>query len=502
MRSEAFKTEEWALCQEEIPKRVLRAAEKECANDNTMEIDRPSRGICHLCGETVKAGKGYHYKWPAGMQVKCPNCGKTVVTYRTGSTSFWYAYFIDNLATIQRGKDGKSVFVREWHILRTPAGGFEGPEQLREVARYAFRGRHIAKWTKEHRGVFFDHVYYDTLKEWKMAREKKTWIYDDGFQMILPDRRQMRAITRGTSLEYASVHAYAEACEENKIDRNDLYYFERFIKERAFEKITKAGFWRLALMADYGTVNRKAETLEEALGVPKWILRLEKPAEWRDNELAKAQLLTKMWRAGAIRMQDVAGTFQTVPLEILKLLDKYRALKLQKVTRYLEKPKGNRAYDYVDYLKQAAELGFDMTDEQILYPKDLERAHARTIAGTRYKADPALRKKFEKAAKKLATLAWETAELLIRPAASQEELIYEGMQLHHCVGGYATRMATGETAIFLIREKSKPEKPFYTLELRKGEVVQCRTLQNDSYEENERVREFVNQWTAQIAAAE
>lgn len=38
--------------------------------------------------------------------------------------------------------------------------------------------------------------------------------------------------------------------------------------------------------------------------------------------------------------------------------------------------------------------------------------------------------------------------MLIRPADDADELIAEGAALHHCVGGYADRMADGETAIF------------------------------------------------------
>ena len=70
----------------------------------------------------------------------------------------------------------------------------------------------------------------------------------------------------------------------------------------------------------------------------------------------------------------------------------------------------------------------------------------------------------------------------------------EGAYLHHCVGGYVSRMAAGETAILLIREENDRERPFYTLEWREGRVVQCRTRNNKSYREDERVSAFVDAW--------
>lgn len=83
---------------------------------------------------------------------------------------------------------------------------------------------------------------------------------------------------------------------------------------------------------------------------------------------------------------------------------------------------------------------------------------------------------------------------MIRPAESPHELAMEGAILHHCVGGYAKRVANGETLIMFVRQKSEPDKPYYTLELMGKEVIQCRTLNNDSYEKNQAVKSFVEAW--------
>ena len=80
----------------------------------------------------------------------------------------------------------------------------------------------------------------------------------------------------------------------------------------------------------------------------------------------------------------------------------------------------------------------------------------------------------------------------------QMELMAEGKTLHHCVGGYIKRMAEGETAIFFLRKASEPDKPFYTLELQKKRVIQCRTEHNASYDRNPDVKNFVDMWMEKV----
>ena len=63
------------------------------------------------------------------------------------------------------------------------------------------------------------------------------------------------------------------------------------------------------------------------------------------------------------------------------------------------------------------------------------------------------------------TLEFEDKDYLIRLPVDKNEIIKEGMELHHCVGGYAERHETGDTTIMFLRKKSEPDKPFYTIEV-------------------------------------
>lgn len=63
------------------------------------------------------------------------------------------------------------------------------------------------------------------------------------------------------------------------------------------------------------------------------------------------------------------------------------------------------------------------------------------------------------------TLEFEDKDYLIRLPVDKNEIVKEGMELHHCVGSYTERHETGDATIMLLRKKSEPDKPFYTIEV-------------------------------------
>lgn len=60
---------------------------------------------------------------------------------------------------------------------------------------------------------------------------------------------------------------------------------------------------------------------------------------------------------------------------------------------------------------------------------------------------------------------YEDDKYVVRLPKDQSEIVREGMELHHCVGGYADSHEKGESTIMLLRKKSEPDKPFYTIEI-------------------------------------
>lgn len=153
-----------------------------------------------------------------------------------------------------------------------------------------------------------------------------------------------------------------------------------------------------------------------------------------------------------------------------------------------------------DYWDMAERLGWDLSNERVRYPHDLFAAHDEATAQMSQLEAEAQASKFRVRRMVLRKYAFAADGLLIRPAASQQELTDEGNALHHCVSTYGKKHANGKTAIFFIRRKNMPRKSFYTLELdeRKLTVQQNRGMRNCP--RTPEVRAFEDLWLSWVRA--
>lgn len=154
----------------------------------------------------------------------------------------------------------------------------------------------------------------------------------------------------------------------------------------------------------------------------------------------------------------------------------------------------------LDYWTMSEVLGRDLADPSVRYPADLTAAHDRATELMKRKEAEGMAELFRVRRRVLRKYVFASHGLMIRPAASQRELTAEGDALHHCVGTYGTRHATGKTAIFFIRRTDRPKEPFFTLELdeRTLEVRQNRGKHNCA--RTPEVAAFEAEWLAWVRA--
>jgi len=163
--------------------------------------------------------------------------------------------------------------------------------------------------------------------------------------------------------------------------------------------------------------------------------------------------------------------------------------------------------NYKDYIKQCKMLEYDISDKNIAVPMNLFQAHQQLTeilnqkkAEEEAKIQAEKMKSFKKRLLKLKDKYYFTdGNLLIRPAEDYKDLQKEGTTLHHCVySDYADKYIEGKTNILLIRRASEPDKPFYTMEYKNGNVVQCRTTYNGGM--TDEVKAFIKKWKAFMKA--
>lgn len=186
-------------------------------------------------------------------------------------------------------------------------------------------------------------------------------------------------------------------------------------------------------------------------------------------------------------------------IKYFRRLESEGCFKGWKNSYYWNNPYHIFASDYKDYLDLAELLEYDLKDLDVLYPKDLKKAHDqadRIVTDKEFTEGelPQIARQYEKY-KEL--YYFETDDFIITPPTRHKDIKWEGKTLKHCVATYAQRIALGETIILFIRKKSEPGKPYFTLNLDPVDyhIIQCRGLQNCAYPAD--VKKFMDKWYAE-----
>ena len=501
--------EDYRLCPEALPEGLIDYIRREVLPEDRVIIYKRGNvnGICTVCGTQVHA-RGRRFTQSA--YATCPNCGARVICVLEDGCAF-AANYIENIVAVQKGTDGETVFFRQWLLHRDNSARWEHIEDfLQETVRYAIRGNKTAKWQKQGKESYYMRTERYELDEWTRWQDNRIY---DGSYFFYPTG--IEEALSGTAMQYADLEGYLEERGHNK---NPIYFLEYHARYPVIEFLWKAGYRNIVHNRIFGMdrENRNAilwerKKLKECFKFPLRILKLMPPEEWSLNDIQRVNDLWEKY-GGKVTDTEIRLVLQSkVDIQLWSRATTYanagRILKYIKNQTDKRKEKNpdkrsisqnDTAQAYRDYLQECEQLHLDLHDKEILFPKDLTAAHNRTMEQVKFEKNKADQEKFQKAVEKLEKFAWGEGEFFIRPAREQMELTAEGKALHHCVGGYIKRMAEGETAIFFLREVSEPDKPFYTLELQKKRVIQCRTEHNASYDRNPDVKNFVDMWMEKV----
>lgn len=145
---------------------------------------------------------------------------------------------------------------------------------------------------------------------------------------------------------------------------------------------------------------------------------------------------------------------------------------------------------YNDYLEMRHRfLGTNLINEELypLLPKDLreiQRLHDELMI-LQDKQKMALKQaeiqKYKQHTTELAEkLSYKDKTFSIELCRDPFDLKYEGLKLHHCVGGYVDRVIREETYIIFLRYIDRPNEPFVTINLnaQKTDIIQIHGVDN------------------------
>lgn len=154
---------------------------------------------------------------------------------------------------------------------------------------------------------------------------------------------------------------------------------------------------------------------------------------------------------------------------------------------------------WTDYLTFAKELKYDLTRDDIIFPKDLEKAHEEASANISVEKDEKAFAKYQKRYEKLQKMyEYSNGNYQIVIPKGVNDIIEEGTILQHCVKGYASRHIKGKTTILFMRRCNRPNTCLITIEINGSEIWQNRGKRNRQLTKDEQT--FVNEWIAWVKA--
>ncbi|EMG9622391.1 PcfJ domain-containing protein [Listeria monocytogenes] len=153
---------------------------------------------------------------------------------------------------------------------------------------------------------------------------------------------------------------------------------------------------------------------------------------------------------------------------------------------------------YMDYLSMIHKLGIPLDSENIIIPKNLVTAHDNAVILVNQLKYEGAEKKYKERFEKIKGYEKVVANYAFIVPREVIDIVKEGKNLHHCVGGagYIERHIEGKTTIIFVRDKKDLEKSFYTLEYKNGQINQLRGKHN--CEPTPDVQEAANNWAASL----
>ncbi|MEK4425144.1 PcfJ domain-containing protein [Solibacillus sp. FSL K6-1523] len=426
-----------------------------------------------------------------GTQGICPNCKSTCIykyAWRSRNTAFDAAYFLYFKKSIKNPQVVTATWYYASHDLR---GNFVGTSiELTAVANLVFD-------CENNTGQM--------LERWSWNRD---WTINDS--ITTPSVLRNSGITRKVAKQSIEVAAAGTKLAYSNWDKYALEdigkYFALVLKYPSIETLSKAGETGVVKSKLYGNrtysaVNWRATKLHNIFKVSKqdFTQLVDLKADlldywlWQQARKEKSKMSMK-----DLIMQASQYTLD-IRMDIFKYLRKYSTI--HRIFNYAEKQfiqnkkhyitRGQVLTTWRDYIEDCIKLKMDLTDEQILYPRNVEKAHQETMKRVKHYEDELMREKIMKRKEQLQKYEFQYGGFFIQIPKTAKEIIDEGSKLSHCVGSYAIRHMEGKITILFLRDVLEPDKPFYTIEMNSKEViVQVRGHKNQPT--TEEVQKFID----------
>lgn len=295
-----------------------------------------------------------------------------------------------------------------------------------------------------------------------------------------------------------------------------MAYLYSWQKKHYLELLLKAGFKDIVedvlnykkLSEDIA--NPRGTTVLDVLGINRPMLKI---AQKSKASLAAISTIRKLWNIdNTLSYDDYQFIKNTGREELFVKIKENFNIPFSKQIEYVKSCFDFQCINnsdaiglWSDYLGFAKDIGYNLKNKNAKYPSSLKREHDVALfvknSMTSKKCD---KKAFETRAKENSKFNYslKTSGLEVFAPTKPEEIINEGMVLHHCVSHYVNAVIEGRSIVMFIRKDDDRETPYYTAEVISdgvsAKITQVKGNMNTdpdpSTPEGKKVLDFVSKW--------
>jgi predicted RNA-binding Zn-ribbon protein involved in translation (DUF1610 family) len=452
---------------------------------------------CNTCGGIFEHAHPKH-----DAEFSCPVCGRNAVFKSIKKAQGTLEYGIQS-ACILPYPGGFCVRYfttrRDDCKLWEPEGwGAKLREEYREI--YAGGECEMFSW-----GKFLSSQKHRWRENTEQLHMKRVAVY----------ARNLPQVLEGTPWQYCGLKEFATRQDGAEVDVAG--YLVKYKKKPYIEYLSKLRLFQLVddLTNKYyfdSVLNEKAETIAGLLRIPKHLTHMVQEI---DPDLDELGVLQKMIADGInVNAKDFRRAFDTYERNAEDLMACAKYANFSRIDSYLEKHRADDAdfhhtvHLWIDYVEFCEKLGYDLKNDFVLFPHHLKQSHDDTIKrynGMKKGDYPGLLNSMtQRIAREMERVqqlyGFAHEGLLVIAPQNLNDIVKEGHVLRHCVGGYVDKVFQGKSTILFLRRADKPQKPYYTIEIGKSEIAQCRGKNN--CEQTDEVKKFLAQFEKEILRRE
>lgn len=424
-----------------------------------------------------------------GDAVLCPWCGSPVEVIRAATLrrNCWHETAETTAMTASTLQGGELV-LSGWRAQRRVYRDGHEEVAIDPMEAYVFHGNEACKLTGWRNAYGHGGYYIELKREWGQPKDwSESWGSEGEIYGLTEELIQGSSLPHCKLVEYMRMQkvkkvypvAYLRLYQMHPQVENLLMNGLPMLLTELIDKEIRGRVWsnnkkgRVYL----DEINWDEREPSKMLGLNRGELRLAREMGW-------CRFLWQLYLAAKesgeiLTEEDLCNVFYLGDEDAIDLVGqgpvgKSVAYLLRQIEVYGENEETDpyvEIEDYIgvqpllDYWYMCRMMGWDLSDKHVRFPPDLCQAHDRVMQEKKDLTEEMMKSAFAQRAEELGKFRFQAEGLLIRPAASQKELNDEAKQLSHCVWSYAERHASGQTAIFFIRNVDEPKKSYFTLEL-------------------------------------